>query len=189
MFTPILKALVDCLTPQELARTRTYIPPGGDPPQALEFVCNDAWYTSIEAMLDHFGVTEENWREGAKQDPHFIASETPFFVGRAVAALAADTPKVDDSYMFQRLVSIDLGSGELETVWDMPGKASGPRFSHDGEWLACRAGIAARDPQSGSIFVIPTAGGYARNLTPDYEGTVEWLEGVSDEAYNVPPSN
>lgn len=43
-----------------------------------------------EAMLDHFGVTEENWRDGTKKDPHFIASETPFFVGRAVAALAAD---------------------------------------------------------------------------------------------------
>ncbi len=43
-----------------------------------------------EAMLDLFGVTEANWQEGAKQDPHFIASETPYFVGRAVAALAAD---------------------------------------------------------------------------------------------------
>lgn len=43
-----------------------------------------------EAMLDHFGVTEANWQDGAKQDPHFIASETPFFVGRAIAALAAD---------------------------------------------------------------------------------------------------
>lgn len=43
-----------------------------------------------EEMLDHFGVTEENWRDGAKKEPHFIASETPFFVGRAVAALAAD---------------------------------------------------------------------------------------------------
>ncbi|HWG90174.1 MAG TPA: SDR family oxidoreductase [Candidatus Thermoplasmatota archaeon] len=43
-----------------------------------------------EAMLDHFGVTEENWRDGAKLDPNFIASETPLFVGRAVAALAAD---------------------------------------------------------------------------------------------------
>ena len=43
-----------------------------------------------EAMLDHFGVTEANWKEGAKKDPHFIASETPFYVGRAVAALASD---------------------------------------------------------------------------------------------------
>lgn len=43
-----------------------------------------------EAMLEHFGVSEANWQEGAQQDPHFIASETPCFVGRAVAALAAD---------------------------------------------------------------------------------------------------
>lgn len=48
-----------------------------------------------EAMLELFGVKEENWREGAAKEPHFIASETPFFVGRAVAALAAD-PKVGE---------------------------------------------------------------------------------------------
>lgn len=43
-----------------------------------------------EAMLDGFGVTEANWRDAAQQDPHFIASETPYYIGRAVAALAAD---------------------------------------------------------------------------------------------------
>jgi NAD(P)-dependent dehydrogenase (short-subunit alcohol dehydrogenase family) len=43
-----------------------------------------------EAMLEHFGVSEANWQEGALRDPHFIASETPLYVGRAVAALAAD---------------------------------------------------------------------------------------------------
>jgi hypothetical protein len=43
-----------------------------------------------EAMLDHFGVTEANWQDAAKKDPHFIASETPFYIGRAIAALAAD---------------------------------------------------------------------------------------------------
>ncbi|MGN7471684.1 SDR family oxidoreductase [Brevibacillus sp. SAFN-007a] len=43
-----------------------------------------------EEMLDHFGVTEETWREAVKKDPHFIVSETPLYIGRAVAALAAD---------------------------------------------------------------------------------------------------
>jgi NAD(P)-dependent dehydrogenase (short-subunit alcohol dehydrogenase family) len=43
-----------------------------------------------EEMLDHFGVSEANWRDATKIEPHFIASETPYFVGRAVAALAAD---------------------------------------------------------------------------------------------------
>jgi len=46
-----------------------------------------------EAMLEHFGVSEATWRDAAKRDPHFAHSETPAFVGRAVAALAAD-PKV-----------------------------------------------------------------------------------------------
>jgi NAD(P)-dependent dehydrogenase (short-subunit alcohol dehydrogenase family) len=48
------------------------------------------WLRS-EMMLEHYGVTEENWRDGAATNPHFAAiSETPRFVGRAVAALAAD---------------------------------------------------------------------------------------------------
>lgn len=48
------------------------------------------WLRS-EMMLEHFGVTEENWRDGAAVNPHFAAiSESPRFVGRAVAALAAD---------------------------------------------------------------------------------------------------
>lgn len=48
------------------------------------------WMRS-EMMLEHFGVTEANWREAASTQPHFAAiSESPLFVGRAVAALAAD---------------------------------------------------------------------------------------------------
>jgi NAD(P)-dependent dehydrogenase (short-subunit alcohol dehydrogenase family) len=50
-----------------------------------------------EMMLEHFGVTEANWRDGAKKDPNFIASETPFFVGRAIAALAADPNVLEKS--------------------------------------------------------------------------------------------
>src|ERR1700724_1611568 len=61
-----------------------------------------------EAVLDHFGVSEANWKEGGKKDPRrpgeegrvvhdsgadFLVSESPRYVGRAVVALAAD-PKV-----------------------------------------------------------------------------------------------
>jgi NAD(P)-dependent dehydrogenase (short-subunit alcohol dehydrogenase family) len=46
-----------------------------------------------EWMLDHFGVTEANWRDAAQRVKPFVASETPLFVGRGVAALAAD-PRV-----------------------------------------------------------------------------------------------
>jgi NAD(P)-dependent dehydrogenase (short-subunit alcohol dehydrogenase family) len=48
------------------------------------------WLRS-ELMLERYGVSEENWQEGAAVNPHFAAiSESPRFVGRAVAALAAD---------------------------------------------------------------------------------------------------
>jgi NAD(P)-dependent dehydrogenase (short-subunit alcohol dehydrogenase family) len=43
-----------------------------------------------EEMLEHFGVTEENWRDGIAKDKWFAISETPHYIGRAVAALAAD---------------------------------------------------------------------------------------------------
>jgi NAD(P)-dependent dehydrogenase (short-subunit alcohol dehydrogenase family) len=49
------------------------------------------WMRS-EMMLEHYGVTEANWHEAAATNPHFAAiSESPRFVGRAVAALAADS--------------------------------------------------------------------------------------------------
>jgi NAD(P)-dependent dehydrogenase (short-subunit alcohol dehydrogenase family) len=47
------------------------------------------WMRS-EMMLGHYGVTEENWRDALKTVPHFVIAESPRFVGRAIAALAAD---------------------------------------------------------------------------------------------------
>jgi NAD(P)-dependent dehydrogenase (short-subunit alcohol dehydrogenase family) len=52
-------------------------------------------FMRTEAILEKFGATEANWRQAAVTHPEakqwgFIASETPCFVGRAVAALAAD---------------------------------------------------------------------------------------------------
>jgi NAD(P)-dependent dehydrogenase (short-subunit alcohol dehydrogenase family) len=59
-----------------------------------------------EAVLDHFGVSKEQWREAIAKDRHFAASETPHFVGRAVTALAADP-------------EIMKRSGSVVTSWDM----------------------------------------------------------------------
>lgn len=43
-----------------------------------------------EAVLEHFGVGEDNWRDAIAKDRYFAESETPLLVGRGVAALAAD---------------------------------------------------------------------------------------------------
>ncbi|MFP3513697.1 short-chain dehydrogenase, partial [Peribacillus sp. SIMBA_075] len=50
-----------------------------------------------EAMLDHFGVTESTWKDAAEIDPHFIVSETPYYIGQAVVALATDPAIADKS--------------------------------------------------------------------------------------------
>lgn len=43
-----------------------------------------------EAMLERFGVTEATWRDAVAGHPDFAFSETPHFIGRAIAALAGD---------------------------------------------------------------------------------------------------
>jgi NAD(P)-dependent dehydrogenase (short-subunit alcohol dehydrogenase family) len=67
------------------------------------------WLRS-EAMLDAYGVTEETWREATRRSPHFAISETPAFVGRAVAALAQD-PNV------ARWNGTSLSSGQLAKIY------------------------------------------------------------------------
>ncbi|WP_182883559.1 SDR family oxidoreductase [Microbispora sp. H10949] len=67
------------------------------------------WLRS-EIMLEHFGVTEATWRDALVREPHFAISETPAFVGRAVAALAAD-PEVS------RWNGQSLSSGGLAQVY------------------------------------------------------------------------
>lgn len=59
-----------------------------------------------EQMLHHFGVTEANWRDAGEKEPDYLESETPLFVGRAVAALAAD-PDLGDK------------NGRVFSSWDL----------------------------------------------------------------------
>ena len=64
-------------------------------PYGVAVIAVTPGFLRSESMLQHLGVTEGNWREAGKKDPNFLQSESPLFVGRAVAALAAD-PKVQD---------------------------------------------------------------------------------------------
>jgi NAD(P)-dependent dehydrogenase (short-subunit alcohol dehydrogenase family) len=68
------------------------------------------WLRS-EMMLDAFRVTEDNWRDALAFQPHFAISESPRFVGRAVAALAAD-PEV------HRFNGQSLSSGQLAQLYE-----------------------------------------------------------------------
>ncbi len=59
-------------------------------PHGVAAVSVTPGFLRSEEMLDYFGVAEENWRDGAAKDPHFLQSETPFFLARGLAALAAE---------------------------------------------------------------------------------------------------
>jgi len=59
-------------------------------PHGVAAVAITPGFLRSEAVLEHFGVTEANWHEAAVKDPNFAHSESPAYLGRAVAALAAD---------------------------------------------------------------------------------------------------
>jgi NAD(P)-dependent dehydrogenase (short-subunit alcohol dehydrogenase family) len=79
------------------------------PHGAAAVALTPGWLRS-EGMLDIYGVTEENWRDATERVPHFCISESPRYVGRAVAALAAD-PDVG------RWSGQSLSSGQLAQVY------------------------------------------------------------------------
>ena len=76
---------------------------------ATSVALTPGWLRS-EMMLEAFGVAEEHWRDATAAVPHFVISETPRFVGRAVAALAADVEK-------NRWNGQSLSSGQLARIY------------------------------------------------------------------------
>jgi NAD(P)-dependent dehydrogenase (short-subunit alcohol dehydrogenase family) len=101
-----------------------------------------------ESMLRHFGVTPATWRDAGKQDPHFLYSESPLFIGRAVAALARDpnasakTGQILSSWQLAREYGFtdedgtrpDWGAHWRDTVLpSMPAMRAG--IEHHAAWL------------------------------------------------------
>lgn len=81
-------------------------------PHGATAVCVTPGWLRSEMMLDHYGVTEETWRDACAAEPHFAISETPRFVGRGIAALAADPDRA-------RWQGAGTSSGELARVYDL----------------------------------------------------------------------
>ncbi len=79
------------------------------PHAATAVALTPGWLRS-EAMLEAYGVAESSWRDATQRSPHFAISESPAFVGRAVAALAQD-PDVS------RWNGQSLSSGQLARVY------------------------------------------------------------------------
>ncbi len=79
------------------------------PHQCTAVALTPGWMRS-EMMLDAYGVSEANWRDATARQPHFVISETPRYVGRAIVHLAGD-PDV------ARWNGQSLSSGQLAKVY------------------------------------------------------------------------
>jgi NAD(P)-dependent dehydrogenase (short-subunit alcohol dehydrogenase family) len=112
-----------------------------------------------EAMLERFGVTEANWRDAAKTHRDFGFSETPRYLGRAIAALAADA-KVG------RKAGLAFFVGDLADEYgftDLDG--SRPHFSRNAEaWIDSE--IAAGGELGGDTRFMAVSRYMHTHLTP-----------------------
>ena len=108
-----------------------------------------------EAMLEHFGVTEENWRDGAAKDPNFAFSETPHYLGRAVAALAADPDVLAKSGRALATWGLYQEYGFTDTDGSQPDFAAHWARSLEAEYgpLGAAALTSGRPPCRGGVIV------------------------------------
>ena len=107
-----------------------------------------------ESMLEHFKVTEATWRKGGRTDKHFLESETPRFLGRGVAAMAAD-PRV-----FER-------TGSVTSSWE----------------LARKYGVVDADgrrPDWGAHM--PAVSKEYKSVRDALSGEAAWLRAIADRA-------
>lgn len=124
-------------------------------PHGVTAVSITPGFLRSEAMLEHLGVTEANWRDAGKKDKNFLESESPLFVGRAIAALAADP-------------NVLKRSGQLCSSWEL---ARVYRFTdHDGrrpDWGALDIDFSMMPSSLVDLFRTGS------------EMSLEWLETLS----------
>jgi NAD(P)-dependent dehydrogenase (short-subunit alcohol dehydrogenase family) len=124
-------------------------------PHRVTSVAITPGFLRSESMLERMGVTEANWRDGGKQDPNFLESESPLFVGRGVAALAADDRVLERT-------------GQLLSSWEL---AREYRFTdYDGrrpDWGAIQIDFSATPP------------GFLEYMKTGAQMELQWLETIA----------
>ena len=98
---------------------------------------------------------------------------------RRLALQVTDDGDADADLMFRRIVTATVAGGALTPFVETEGKLGPMAFSPDGRRLAWLGAVAMNDPLAQSLFVAE-AGGTPRNLTPDYEGSLMWIDWEDD---------
>jgi len=102
--------------------------------------------------------------------------------GKTIFFKASEKPNIDWTYMYQKIYRISSDGGAPEVVCETEGKLGNLDVSPDGKNLAFCGAVDISDPLAQSVFVVPTTGGDAKNLTDKYEGSaveVKWISNTS----------
>lgn len=119
--------------------------------------------------LDDASVWDFDWSPDASR---FVVQVTP-------------TPRVDDSYMNRTLALVPASGGTPAPLVHTEGKLGAVRFSPDGAFVAWLGATDRNDPFAGSVFVVPAAGGAARDLTGETAMAATGLEWYDAETLAV----
>lgn len=99
--------------------------------------------------------------------------------GSVLVATVTERNRTDDSYMLKRIMALPR-AGERRELVGILGKVGELAWSRDGKAIAYLAGVDASDPSTGSVFIVPAAGGPARNLTGSREETAQSIAWRAD---------
>jgi dipeptidyl aminopeptidase/acylaminoacyl peptidase len=95
--------------------------------------------------------------------------------GKAFAAEAVEGSGTNN-YWIAQLYVVQADSGKTTSIWKPPLQIAGPRWSPDGKSIAVIHGIMSDEGQTGGdVYVVPAAGGAAKNVTPNLEGSARTL--------------
>jgi dipeptidyl aminopeptidase/acylaminoacyl peptidase len=100
--------------------------------------------------------------------------------GQAFAAEAVEGSGTNN-YWVAQLYVVRADSGKTTSIWKPPLQIAGPRWSPDGKSIAVIHGIMSDEGQTGGdIYLVPAAGGVAKNVTPNLEGSARALAWRAD---------
>lgn len=133
----------------------------------------------------HLLEFDENWKQvSQKQLTEGVQTWDFSFNQQGTQIAASISPKnlIDQQYMFRRIYTINLASGERKKVSENEGKLGNYVFSPDGSHLAYAAALNINDEAVSQAFVVDLSNGEVLNLTPEnFRGHVSWVNWKDDK--------
>ena len=100
--------------------------------------------------------------------------------GRSFVAEAAEGSGTNN-YWLAQLYTVSADNGRTTSIWKPTFQLAWPRWSPDGRSIAVIHGIMSDEGSNGGdVYVVPAAGGAAKNVTPDFDGSARSLEWTGD---------